>query len=353
MKLWMITASVAAVFPLVVAPVRAGMSSSVLVAAGGAAPGITVSLYAWPPSSVLVSQRPGEVVPRRLLATTTAGPGGAYSLRVPRAALAAAAASGAYDNLEINAGAASWFFTVNEVRLGLVVRHLATSPRTTCTNWSLYRNLKDAFATVGQSYVLRRARGTTQTFKYSAGQASTLGVGLSVNTPDGGFSGDGTDTVSTFAEQDFPTFGVAKVKYRTEFQMAEYTRTCGPIAKTGRMPAAARKKFCNPVIEDCTYYEVQSVAWAGGGTWRFPKSAPPSGQCVVERHGEAFHTRYEKAVTWSAGLNVPQVGFNASAQTGYDHSAEVSFAFHGRERVQLCGSGGEPPSLAGQVVVRG
>ena len=136
--------------------------------------------------------------------------------------------------------------------------------------------------------------------------------------------------------------------------MAEYTQSCGPIAKISA-PApetAGKKKSCNPVINDCTYYKVQSVGWAGGGIWKFPKSAPAATHCVVEKHGEGFHTDNETAVTWSAGLNIPQVGFSASAQTGYDHSARVSFRFKGRETVQLCGTNTFPPG-AGQVVAKG
>lgn len=174
---------------------------------------------------------------------------------MPRAALAGAVPSGGYDNLEIDAGATSWFFTGNAARPAMITRHLSASPLATCSNWTVYRNMKDAWGTVGQSYVLHRARGTTQSFTYEAGQSSTLGVGESVSTPGGGFSNDGTVSVTTTAEQDFPTFGVANVHYRTEFQMAEFTQTCGPIAKiTPSTPATmpAKKKFCNPIIQDCT-----------------------------------------------------------------------------------------------------
>jgi hypothetical protein len=202
--------------------------------------------------------------------------------------------------------------------------------------------------------VLPGARGTTQTFTYESGQSSTLGIGESVSTPAGGFSSDGTDSVSTTAQQGFPTYGVAKVLDRTEFQMAEFTQACGPIAKiaAGTPATTGKKKFCNPVINDCTYYQVKSIGWAGGGITKFPKKAPAAGNCVVEKKGDSFQTHHEKAVTWSGGLNVSQVGFNASAHTGYDQSAEVSFAFDGKETVQLCGTG-KPPSEAGQVVAKG
>jgi hypothetical protein len=354
MKLWIVTALVLVASLLPAIPVQADAPAGVLVATGRTSPGVTVSLYAWPSSRVLRHQQAGQAVPRKLLASTTVGPGATYSLRVPRAELAAAVVSGGYDNLEIDVGATSWFFTENAARPAVITRQLSASPQATCTNWTLYRGLKKAWGTVGQSYVGRGARGTTQSFTYEAGQSSTLGVGESVSTPAGGFTNAGTVSVSTTAEQGFPTFGVANVNYRTEFKMAEYTQTCTPVAKItpgalATMPTA--KKSCNPIINDCTYFQVKPVEWAGGGTWKLPRSAPTSGFCVVEKRGDSFRTHTEKAVTWSGGLDVLQVGFNASAQTGYDNSAEVSFKFNGRETVQLCGTNNFPPE-AGQVVAR-
>ena len=112
--------SAAAILPalgLLTAASSDAASSGVTVAAGaitspsGAALlGVKVSLYAWPTDEVLSAMKPGQAVPRSLLATATTSSAGGYTLEVPQAKLNAAVAATGYANLEMDTAAGIWFF---------------------------------------------------------------------------------------------------------------------------------------------------------------------------------------------------------------------------------------------------
>ena len=52
---------------------------------GAALSGVKVSLNAWPTDAVLSAMKPGQAVPRSLLATATTSSAGSYTLEVPQA----------------------------------------------------------------------------------------------------------------------------------------------------------------------------------------------------------------------------------------------------------------------------
>lgn len=80
--------------------------------------GAYVQLYAWPPDHTLQALRPGQNVPRKLLAAATTNSAGTYTLHVPAGALRSVADSSGYVNLEADSGAGSWFsFTFGASRL--------------------------------------------------------------------------------------------------------------------------------------------------------------------------------------------------------------------------------------------
>jgi hypothetical protein len=61
------------------------VATGIITSPGGAAmPGVTVDLYTWPPDAVLSAMRPGQAVPRALLATATTSSAGSYALQVPQ-----------------------------------------------------------------------------------------------------------------------------------------------------------------------------------------------------------------------------------------------------------------------------
>ncbi|HXJ27752.1 MAG TPA: hypothetical protein VNH17_18700, partial [Streptosporangiaceae bacterium] len=56
------------------------------------------------------------------------------------------------------------------------------------------------------------------------------------------------------------------------------------------------------------------------------------------------------AVTWGAGVRIRPARVSLSAQTGYAHSAAVTFRFS--RALQLCGTAGLPGSHPGELVAR-
>ena len=317
---------------------QAATSASVMVATGHTKPGLVVDLYAWPSNQVLQHLKAGQLVPTKLIARTTASTTGAYSLTVPRAALKAAATTGGYANLEIDAGSAVWFTTEAAASPAVTTGHLAVATPDRCTGWRWYKKLKPATGTVGQSYVLRSGSGVRQSFTYAVGQSSTLGIGLSGSNKFGSWSAGGTDTVTKDGSASFPSFGVGNIWYQTGFKMGEFRDACAAEARDSHPPEAVAIR-----------YLARAIGWAGGTSVAKPKRAPRASFCRSYLKGSTFSTSNEKAVTWSAGLSVTQIGFGASAQTGYDRSAQVTFVFN-RTRL-LCGTTDYAPS-ARQIVAR-
>jgi hypothetical protein len=311
----------------------------VLVASGHAGPGARVQLYAWSPSADEV--QPGQSVPRKLLAVTTASATGSYALHAPAASLRAAAQTSGYLNLEADAGSASRFFIWRTNRAAGQTLSAAGPARPAtvnlranpdfCGNWIFDKQFRAAWAIVGQSYITRRATHVKQRFTYHSGQSSSLGIGLSATGAAGSFSAAGTVSQSASTTSTFPTYKTGvKAWYRTKFRVAQYYEIC--------------------VIggNDSKNWLVRSNGYAGGENVRHPRSAPTAHNCAPYPRGSKFATDREKAVTWSAGLSIPVVGFNGSAQTGYDHSAQVLYTF-GANR-HACGTGGLPPGSSRQVV---
>ena len=147
---------------------QAATSASVMVATGHTKPGLVVDLYAWPSNQVLQHLKAGQLVPTKLIARTTASTTGVYSLTVSRAALKAAATTGRYANLEIDAGSAVWFTTEAAASPAITTGHLAVATPDRCTGWRWYKKLKPATGTVGQSYVFYSSgSGVRQSFTYA------------------------------------------------------------------------------------------------------------------------------------------------------------------------------------------
>lgn len=292
------------------------------VTASGGLPraGATVFLYAWP------SDFGG---PRTLLASTTAGANGRFALRASRSALSALAAPGGYANLEADAGTSAWFFSVKAAGPGrpVFIRLIDNAGPGTCGPWMFSRFVQNAWAIVGQSYVLPNATHVTQTFVYRKGQASTLGVGISNTGASGSYRPDGTVTATATSSINFPAFGPGNVWYLTRFRIARFMRTC-----------MGSQEFM-----------VAPKGWAGGFQTRHPRTAPRTKACTRVPRGSRYTTGNESAVTWRTGLMVTAVRFNGQSHTGYDANARVVFKFGASHLV--CGTTG-PPARAQQLVVK-
>jgi hypothetical protein len=290
---------------------------------GHVMPGALVSLYAWPSSAVLERLTPGEVVPRSLVATTTADSGGNFSFRVPKTTLASLAVAGGYANLEADSGYGTWFFT-RKVNAPTIKIDIPDAVPDHCSGWVFKRHLKKAWATVGQAYIWPKATHVYQTFTYTKGQSSTLGVGISPTDKFGSFSASGTVTDTKGAGQSFPGFGPSNVLYRTLFTVGKFWDVCTQGVK----------------------YMVHPDYWSGGTSEEHPQKAPSTipYDCDPEQAKDIFTTSNETAKDWLFGLNITAVGFNGQAQTGYDTSAVETFAFHAQR--EICGWKAQPSRAA-------
>jgi hypothetical protein len=290
---------------------------------GRAVPGAKVSLYAWPSSAVLEQLRPGQAVPRSLIATTTADSSGNFSLRVQETTLPSVAVAGGYANLEADSGYATWFFTRKAAAPSTKI-DIAGAVPDHCSGWVFKRHLKKAWATVGQAYIWPKATHVSETFTYTQDQSTTLGVGISPTDKFGSFSASGTVTDTKGAGQGFPGFGPSNVLYRTLFTVGKFWDVCTQGIK----------------------YMVHPDDWSGGTSEEHPQKAPSTQpyNCDPEQPDDTFYTTNEKAKDWMFGLNISAVGFNGQAQTGYDSGAQVTFTFH-RQR-KICGWKGQPSKAA-------
>jgi hypothetical protein len=334
-----VLASIAVGLPAEATAAPAGIAA----AQGITAPGATVQLLAWPKSAD-TGVKVGGRVPTMLLDTVTAGPSGAFVLRTSGRQLAAAADLQGYVNLEAVAGGKPWFF----------VRHVSSAGNLTATSEepattadinlrgpapaaspmacgvTYLGQLKPSWAQVGQEYITAAAgNGVSSAFQYFSGQSSSLGIGISATGNAGTFSGDGTDSESSTSGEKFAKVtGASHIWNLTKFRVAKY------------------QEVCTEPGEEQVYHIVRSNGYAAGSKDSHPSAIPSAQECVFQQKGSVLSSENAKAVTWSVGFTTPV--FNASAQTGYDHSAEIFYFF--KAKGYACGTDHQAPGFAKQVV---
>jgi hypothetical protein len=179
---------------------------------------------------------------------------------------------------------------------------------------------------VGETYPGPHAKAT---FKYTNGQTSTLGVGVSVDGSFGSFSSGGSSTSAAATTLQYPqeTYNT-KFIYQTTFQY---------------------KKFhgYDPVFCVFDYgYEVRTTAFSGavlGYNACCAPSTPYSSAVTLVPTHIIKHT--SSAVNWSDGVKLSAViGINLSSQTGYSDSAEIDFYFTSVGSLRGDNSSGYPNS---------
>jgi hypothetical protein len=207
--------------------------------------------------------------------------------------------------------------------------HATTPGCASPSGWQYVRNLGKAKGTVGQTYV--PVSHATQQFTYSQGQSSSIEVGESTSA-GGGFHGTGTESWSSSFSESWPTFGANRsVWYQTGFNFGEYR--------------------CN-ILGQNFYMDIVN-GYAGGADIKTPTSIPstPAQFCIHQVAGSTARSNNSHAVTWSGGLGIgtPLVHFDASVQTGYDTSAQITYHFTASRH--LCGWKGDPGGAPQQMVV--
>ncbi len=306
-------------------------------------PGMTVEIHAWPDQAVIQALKPGQKVPWVLVGTATTGVDGTYSVSLPLAKLMPEASYGVV-NLEADTKTGLFGFPVvvaknsgNAYLAGSDLVANVPASGTGCGGaWNYIASLGKHWETVGQTYV--PTSHATQHFTYKAGQSSSLGWGISASGAPGTFTEQGTYSWSSSFRETWPTFGANRsVWYRTEFHWGEY---------------------------ECIGYHIipfdgQHVnGYAGGARVMTPSFVPNTPQrfCVFQMAGSSPQSNNSAAVTWTRKLALQAVeddaglGFDASAETGYDSSALLTYKVSvGRN---LCGWKGDPGGSPKQLVIR-
>jgi len=204
--------------------------------------------------------------------------------------------------------------------------------------WYYIKQLGKHWVTVGETYV--PTSHATQHFTYAEGQSSSLGWGISASAKYGTWSGSGTYSWSSSFKEKWPTFGAHRsVWYTTAFKWAEYG--C-------RLPGQV----------NFALYGQHPNGYAGGADTRKPTFIPPTPRrfCVKQISGSTPTSNNSTAVIWTAKLAVQAVkddaalGFEASAQTGFDGNAQITYTVS-RTRY-LCGWKDFPGGTPRQTVIR-
>jgi hypothetical protein len=371
-------------------PAVAGASTSshqappvgVAVAAGTATPTTTVDLYAWPTDAVLAAMTPGQLVPRKLLATATTNAAGKYTLTVPAATLEAATVDSGYANLEIDSpGSGIWSFpyqvgmlpaqtpATETVNLGGKKKpwpcgYMSNGQPYYVSGWTLLAQKNPAWAVVGQGYIgqQKKIRGDWVTFDYNLGsnrsQASSLGIGISGYGLSAGYSTNGAKTSTGSFTEGYHN-SRKNAWFRTEFNTAQYRAECYGIPSTPvpvkKQHGACPKKHDESYVHMCLW-RVSSTTWFGGSNQQHPSYTPPAPAkfCAPHQPGDHFNNDLGSAVEWSNGFTIGaaidikgvnlKADFGSTAHTGYDTNAQMYFHF--ARNTWLCGTNGSEAKAA-------
>ena len=239
----------------------------------------------------------------------------------------------AVKSLVLRAGGKSW------------IGQEATTPDI-CTAWVYKKQMNRDWATVGSTYIWNASQGVTGHFSYQKSQNSSLGIAFKATVsatpvPSAGFSADGTRTDNSQTTVGYPNRGTGyDIEYQTQWRTALYQQQC-----TGGIP--------KPI-----HWHVRENSWIGGQKL-ITETSPPStatGICAqyLPGPGSSFQTGSAQAIKWTAslGLDMGDVSFEATSQTGYDTNAQITYGFANATHVNyVCGTN-TVPSNAWRVVVQ-
>jgi len=317
---------------------------------GQAASGARIRLYAEPPRAVMSRMRPGQAIRFRQVGSAVTSVSGRYAIAIRSlGALQAEANPDGIVNLEVTAtvGSRSGLFVfpvqlmhaadgtlfavssgarrsspvAANIRLIGLPRFSPAQPTIQCGITHLLPTYRPHWAVVGQTGAI--VGGINQQFTYERGQSSNLGIG--VQQASGKFSEQGTFSSSTNHTIPFPKFGGNITKnYKTEFQYGLYAQECAP-----------------------NFTQVYRY-WGGAQIQNI--GAIEATYCAFYFKGTAPIWQTTRAATVRAGIDISEIGFSATAQTGWSVSASVQY-WMGKAGHYVCGTHGPPGSDPRIVIV--
>jgi len=192
------------------------------------------------------------------------------------------------------------------------------------------KDYRRAWGNIDATYM--RRRGLSAWVSYDASQSTTFSVGFSGSSNKGSFSAGGSYSLTAGFGFDFPpNAGPSSEYYQTQFIPALYKIWYTPGYCFGGYFTQPRKQ-------------------TGGFHVQYGIRIPRATHCVPEPRG-TWHTHTTRALTISAGLTISEIGFTASAQTGW--SITDTLYYKGSHNGwTLCGvrddPGGNPGALVAQ-----
>jgi len=313
--------------------------------AGQAVEGVRVYLYAWPASwPGRNAVYPGERVPLQLVGSTVSTSSGHYAVPIeyPTAVRSSATRDGIV-NLEVFAGtravSGAYSFPGRVVTLsgrmalagpngrgkapstGQEVNiHLMNSGEAESSAGPIVTSLAGFFCIQTTTLVrpeplewmklaasFARSSGVTMTYTYTIGQSSSVGVGISPTGAPGTFTVSGTYAVSASQAISFPPVsGPGSVFY-----------------ETGVKPGLFETTWNSPVCGS-TIWQTQAIEIAGG-TNEASTTPPDAALCTFYQSGSSLDLDNSEASTFSTGLTINELGFNASSQTSYDKDGSLLY----------------------------
>jgi hypothetical protein len=329
----------------------------VVTLAGKPVTGQEVELLTWPAAALAAGRRPAR---QHIIATAVTGPDGRFQLAPRRARVLLREAAAGPVNLEVvsvggGGGLASFSFSrvvradrgrlrVSPVRhpgrdsapawAELRVRAAAGGPAgTSACTVQVTRRYTPQWTTVGQAFA--NVRGASVQFSYGRGQATELGVASSTYGRKGTYIPAGTLAVAATAAQGFPTLaGPVRALYQTRFRFAKLEQTCLPPA--GLAPVHR--------------FLIAATGFAGRARITATPKPPSAQHCTAFSAGSAYTLFGTAAVRWPTAVTIQSARVSLSAQTGYSHTASVTFRFS--RALRLCGTAGLPGSHPGELVAR-
>ena len=293
---------------------------------GHIAAGARVDLYEWPSSTVLSRLRPGQRVPWRHVATSTAGASGTFSFSAPKVTngqtinLEAISTDGGFGSFSF-----PWRLGSSRVIGNLRFLHSAVpSDPLICEGPYFDQSYGNQWDILAKTHAATNE--IQQGYTYDSGQSSILGVATSASSDYGTWSASGTMGWSSSSEESFPVHGGnLDVRYWSEFTYGLYQFDC---ATRGG---------------ESVYYQTQVSDYAGGANETSPTDEPAADYCVFQEAGSHFYLNVTTSDTFSQGLNIAAViGIDLSTQTGYSTGGEVQFWF--TDSRDLCGENNYPAS---------
>ncbi len=343
---------------------QVAIKGRVLDSAGVGASGAKIVLYAWPgswPGKQHLHR--GERVPLRFIGQAVSSSGGSYTIRVSAAAaLEASAQHNGVVNLQIAVvGSSAWHefpLQIISTSAGPALANVMTSRserlRTLTVNlhvsgsrWkpaaksdfcyketSVFdRNYSKTWGAVDETY--ERYSGIDATAKLTSSQNTSFSVGFSGDGESGSFTSGGSFSLGDSVTTVFDTIdGPGTQGYQANYTPSEYTEIWEPGGCVG-------DDYAQPSVQD----DGDRVEGAGS----IPST--PTADCDLQHLVYSKQYGYSTASTINSGLTISEIGFTASAQTGWSNNDWIKYINPSGNDWHTCGENGDPASgSAGRIV---